>query len=107
MKNNSLTFEKLFKKYVDTCLDLFNITEHELYNNSGKRKVSDIKKIIILKFYKDKRNERDNVVNLLSNKFNCYHSNIVYLHKIAMSLFEVDIEFKNKFNLFEDTLNNS
>ncbi len=99
------TFNQKFNNYVSVCEKLFNILESDLNKPNTTRNISDIKKIIILKFYKVKRNNRDNTSNLLAQKFGCYHSNIVYLHNTAKNLYKFDINFKKSYDLFELNVN--
>ena len=75
---NKDDFPHTFKKAVDICSQLLNISKDEILSKSAKRNITDIKKLIVYKFYSLKQHNKDNLVNLISKEFNCGHSNVVY-----------------------------
>jgi hypothetical protein len=71
-------FPHTFEKAIDICSQLLNIPKDQILSKSAKRNITDIKKLIVYKFYSLKQHDKDNLVNLISKEFNCGHSNVVY-----------------------------
>lgn len=93
-------FPQTFKEAVRICSKLTEIPEEQILSKSSKRKIIDIKKLIVYKFYNLKRHDKDNLVNLISNEFNCGHSNVVYWYNKAKELYSSDSIFRDNYEVF-------
>lgn len=101
---NTKEFNKTFEKALELSSELFDISKEDILSKSSKRRITDIKKIIVYKFYNLKKHDKDNIVNLLSKVFNCGHSNVVYWYNKAKELYSIDYSFKSNYNIFSDNL---
>lgn len=97
-------FSHTFEKAIDICSQLLNISKDQILSKSAKRNITDIKKLIVYKFYSLKQHDKDNLVNLISREFNCVHSNVVYWYNKAKDLYSSDSNFRNNYNTFSTEL---
>ena len=97
-------FPHTFEKAIDICSQLLNIPKDQILSKSAKRNITDIKKLIVYKFYSLKQHDKDNLVNLISKEFNCGHSNVVYWYNKAKELYSSDPIFRSKYNKFSTEL---
>lgn len=97
-------FPHTFEKAIDICSQLLNIPKDQILSKSAKRNITDIKKLIVYKFYSLKQHDKDNLVNLISKEFNCGHSNVVYWYNKAKELYSSDPIFRSNYNIFSTEL---
>ena len=84
-------FPHTFEKAIDICSQLLNIPKDQILSKSAKRNITDIKKLIVYKFYSLK-------------EFNCGHSNVVYWYNKAKELYSSDPIFRSNYNIFSTEL---
>lgn len=97
-------FNIVFNQAVNICSDLFDISINDILSKSNKHQITDVKKLIVYKFYNLRTHNKDNLVNLLAKQFNCWHSNVVYWHHKAQELYYSDIKFKGNYDQFSSKL---
>lgn len=101
---NSKDFLIVFERAIDICSEYFNVSRSSILSKDSKRVITDIKKLIVYKFYNLKRHSKDNLVNLISEQFNCRHSNVVYWYNKAKELYSSDSDFRESYTLFSKKL---